>query len=335
MSKVSSFTSILRGINRPPNDKLNILSINFDEKFQSLLAKTGHNFIFAALPSIRPWNNQIREKPENCLQLENNDFLEDNGIDLILCQDRLNHYETLASTAIKLSTPIIGIDNYLPVPELNQFQVQALADRIYNKNIVCSKFTANTWGLDDKDVVIAQKAVYTDLFDGWEGGDGKILTNVDWYHNRKNVTGFSLWEKLKQQFKMFPIGHSPGLSEIPKNTDELVSVYKRASVFLNTSSWLSCPIELLEAMSCGVPVISTKNCDVDFIEHGINGFCSNDFNEIVRCIKLLLNDKGLAKNIGINGRKTIIEKFSQQKFIENWNQIFGETIDMVCALLRS
>lgn len=334
MSKVSSFTSILRGINRPPNDKLNILSVNFDEKFQSLLAKTGHNFIFAALPNTRPWNNQIREKPENCLQLENNDFLEDNGIDLILCQDRVNQYEILASTAIKLSTPIIGIDNYLPVPELNQFQVQALADRIYNKNIVCSKFTANTWGLDDKDVVIAQKAVYTDLFDGWEGGDGKILTNVDWYHNRKNITGFETWEKLKKQFTMNPIGNSPGLSEHTKDTNELLSKYRKASIFLNTSSWLSCPIELIEAMSVGCPIITTKTTDIDFIEHGINGFCTNDFEEIIKCIKLLLGDKNLARTIGNAGRTTIIEKLSQQKFIESWNKIFYETIDKTCALLK-
>jgi len=336
MSKISSFSSILKGINRPSNDKLNILLCNVDEKFQVNLSKTGHNFHFAVLPNNKSWDVKKAEIPNNCFLSENNDFLKEIAIDLIICNDRVNHYEALANMAIQLGTPIIGVDNYLPTPNLNQFQVQALADRIYNKNIVCSKFVANAWGLDEQDVIVVPKAVDTDLFNGWEGGgDGKILTNVDWYHNRKDITGFAIWEKLKQQFKMNPVGHSPGLSEHTKDTNELLSKYKKASVFLNTSSWLSCPQELLEAMSVGCPIITTKTTDIDFIEHGVNGFCTNDFEEIVKSIKLLLVDKNLARTIGEAGRNTIIEKYSHQKFIESWNNIFYSTVDTVCCLLKS
>ncbi len=333
-NKITAFSSILRGINRPSNDKLNILSVNFDEKFQFMLSKTSHNFYFAVPPNNRPWNIQKAEIPNNCFLSENNDFLKEIAIDLIICQDRVTHYEFLTNIAIQLGAPIIGVDNYLPTPNLNQFQVQALADRVYNKNVVCSKFTASAWGLDDKDVIVIPKAIDTDLFNGWESGDGKILTNVDWYHNRKDITGFAVWEKLKQQFKMNPIGHSPGLSEHTKNINELLLKYRKASVFLNTSSWLSCPVELLEAMSCGCPIITTKTTDIDFIQHGVNGFCTNNFDEICEKIKLLLSDKVLARTIGEAGRRIIMDKFYQPKFINEWEKIFRSTIDTVCSLLR-
>ena len=335
----TTFSSILKGVNRQENDKLNILTINNDEKLQWLLAKTGHNFYFINNPNSPPWNIQIREKPDNCVLLKAGDLSEqvnDVALDLIVCQNRSRDYIILSKLATHLSCPLLGINNFLPFPEMNNFYVQSLADQIHNAQVFSSKFVANSWGLSEEDVVIIPKCVDTEIFDGWVGGDNKVLINVDYYQNKANITGFKLLEQINKQLPIDLIGINPGISSPAKDLDDLVCKYRNASVFLNTSCWLSCPIELLEAMTVGCPIVSSKSCDIaDYIEHGINGFLSNDPEEIIKYCKMLINDKDLAKRIGEAGRKTMVEKFNKNIFINKYNSLLYETIDKPCSILTS
>lgn len=333
----TSFSSILRGVNRPEIDKLNILTINNDEKLQWLLSRTGHNFYFINNPQSPAWNTQIREKSDNCILLDNKDLSEqvnDIALDLIICQNRARDYNILSKLSIHLSCPIISINNFLPFPEMNQFFIQSIADQVYNKQIFSSKFVANSWGLDENDGEIIPKCVDTKIFNEWEGKDNKILTNVDYYQNRKNITGFEILEKIGKQLPINLIGINPGISNSAKDLKDLVNIYRNASVFLNTSTWLSLPWELLEAMSVGCPVITTKTTDIqDVIINGENGYCTNNIDEIINLCKQLINDKNLAKNIGYNARQTIMSGFSHSIFVARWNQLFYSTIDIPCALL--
>jgi len=334
---ITQFSSILRGINRPDGDKLNILTINCEEKFQWLLSKTGHNFYYLNVPNTPKWNPAVREKPYNCIFLQEGEAdkqLENIPLDLVICQQRARDYPILSKLVNGISCPIISINTFLPFGEMNQFLIQSLADQIYNKQIFSSMFVANSWGLDEQDVMIVPKAVDTDLFNGWVGGDNKVLLNVDYYQNRKSATGFDILEKVGKQIKLYLLGMSPGFSVPAKDLGELVDAYRRCSVFLNTSTWLSCPFELLEAMSVGCPVVTTKTTDIqDVIVDGENGFITNDVDQIVARCKELINNKDLAKKIGNNARQTILDKFGHASFIEKWNSIFYSTIDTPAATL--
>jgi hypothetical protein len=335
----TTFSSILRGVNRPANDKLNVLLCNTDEKFQFLLSTLGHNFYFINNPQSPPWNTIVREKPSNCILLDNKDLSEqvnDIALDLIVCQNRSRDYTILAKLSTCLSCPILGINNFLPFPEINQFAIQAMADQVYNAQVFSSKFVCNSWGLDDKDVAIIPKCIDTEVFSGWVGGDNKVLINCDWYQNKANTTGFKLLEQINKQLPIQLMGINPGVSSPAKDLNDLVNKYKNASVFLNTSSWLSCPLELLEAASVGAPIVSTKNADIeDYFIHGENAFLSNDGEEIVKYSKMLINDKNLAKTMGNNARQTIVDKFNKKIFIESYNKVFYNVIDKPNAILAN
>jgi len=325
------FGTILRGVNRS-DSKLNILSVNACEKFQSELCRLGHNLYLPKFNGIKAWNTSIRDIPENCKEIDQQE-LDKTNFDVIICQDRTKFYNTLAEFSLRFSCPFVCVDYSLPIPELDQFQIQALADQIYDKIICCSEFVAQRWGLDPKDVSVISKYVNTNYFNEWIGGDCRVLTNVDFYHNRANITGFSIFEKLCKQFKTNPIGNSPGLSLQPKNQSELLNVYRKASVFVNTSTWISSSYEMLEAMACGCPIVTTKTTDMlDIIKNGENGFITNDFKEMTDYIDGLMKDHNLAKSIGQKGRETIIEMNRNNS--EKLNSLLNEVIDKVPNLIR-
>jgi glycosyltransferase involved in cell wall biosynthesis len=81
----------------------------------------------------------------------------------------------------------------------------------------------------------------------------------------------------------------------------------------------------MEAMSCGCAIVTTENCMIpEVVEHGVNGFMSNNPNELREYCQLLLNDKALAATMGSAARKTIVEKYSLESFIKNWSNLFDE-----------
>tara|TARA_Y100000004_G_scaffold129626_1_gene146150 strand:- start:266 stop:481 length:216 start_codon:yes stop_codon:yes gene_type:complete len=60
----------------------------------------------------------------------------------------------------------------------------------------------------------------------------------------------------------------------------------------------------------------------EIIENGVNGYISNNEEDLKNYTKELLEDPSLAAKIGEAARQTVLEKFSQQKFIDNWNEVF-------------
>lgn len=80
----------------------------------------------------------------------------------------------------------------------------------------------------------------------------------------------------------------------------------------------SFPNSLLEAMSCGKPIIGTKVGGIpEMIKHGYNGLLipEKDSSAIKQAL-LKLRDKKLRLKLGKNARKTVLERFENKKQLE-------------------
>jgi len=99
---------------------------------------------------------------------------------------------------------------------------------------------------------------------------------------------------------------------------KLPEMLNACQLFVLTSVWEGMPKALLEAMACGLPVIGTDAPGIrDVIKNGETGLlCKHDANEISNAIRLILNDKSLAQNLGVNARQYIVENFSLEKAVE-------------------
>ena len=82
--------------------------------------------------------------------------------------------------------------------------------------------------------------------------------------------------------------------------DNIKGFYKKVNIFLLTSISEGFPNVLLEAMSYGIPVVSSNVGGIsDLIEHGENGliFESNDLDSFYKNVIKLISDNGLRKKI--------------------------------------
>ncbi|MDH5684558.1 MAG: glycosyltransferase family 4 protein, partial [candidate division WOR-3 bacterium] len=93
---------------------------------------------------------------------------------------------------------------------------------------------------------------------------------------------------------------------------KLPEILNQHETFILPSLYEGTPKALLEAMSCGLPVIGTDIKGInDIIEHKKNGYlCDTSASSIKEGILELLGNKTVQERISINARRTILKNFS-------------------------
>jgi len=79
----------------------------------------------------------------------------------------------------------------------------------------------------------------------------------------------------------------------------------------NEWSWGKCGLKLLQYMAIGLPSVSSPiGVNNEIVNDGINGFLAKNDEEWFEKLSALIEDKNLRKEMGLNGRKTVEEKYS-------------------------
>jgi glycosyltransferase involved in cell wall biosynthesis len=100
----------------------------------------------------------------------------------------------------------------------------------------------------------------------------------------------------------------------------LVKVYQNATVHVVPSHYEGLPTVLLEAMSCGLPVVATDiGGNNEVISSGVNGFLVpvKSPRIMAKSVLRLLDDPDLRKKIGTAARKTIEKYYTWDKVTDN------------------
>jgi glycosyltransferase involved in cell wall biosynthesis len=103
---------------------------------------------------------------------------------------------------------------------------------------------------------------------------------------------------------------------------KLIELYQNATLFILPSHYEGLPTTLLEAMSCGLPVVATAvSGNLDVMESKKNGILVpiKSPDKMAEAVSFLLDDENLRKKIGIAARKTIEESFT-------WNAISNKIL---------
>ncbi|MFT7196781.1 MAG: glycosyltransferase involved in cell wall biosynthesis, partial [Marinoscillum sp.] len=113
------------------------------------------------------------------------------------------------------------------------------------------------------------------------------------------------------------------------NEVDIVNAYNAADIFVLPSIQDNLPNTVLEAMACGVPVVTFDSGGViDMVDHKQNGFIATnkDSKSLSEGITYF-SDKSIRKKAGINARETIASHFNEALIANKYISIYKNQLD--------
>ncbi len=117
------------------------------------------------------------------------------------------------------------------------------------------------------------------------------------------------------------------INRVPEH--ELPLYYNMASVFMLPSLWEPLGIVVLEAMACGIPVVSSDTGGPRELVTPDCGFLARpkDPADIYAKLKLLLQDEGLRKRMGTAARRRAVENFTWDIAAQKMEKIYESLME--------
>lgn len=106
--------------------------------------------------------------------------------------------------------------------------------------------------------------------------------------------------------------------------------YRSLDVFVIPSAQEGFGIVGIEAMACGVPVISTRcGGPEDYVADGVNGYlCDSSPEALARRMLEVVADRPARRRLGAAARQTAVEGYSMDAFqaalTQNWRDVWGD-----------
>ncbi len=90
-----------------------------------------------------------------------------------------------------------------------------------------------------------------------------------------------------------------------------------------------CGLKILQCLAVGVPVVcSPAGINREIVEDGVHGFWANTQEEWVEKLEILINDHALRREMGMAGRKRVIDHYSLKANAPRMLKIFQELIQI-------
>lgn len=117
--------------------------------------------------------------------------------------------------------------------------------------------------------------------------------------------------------------------EILPSTLQIADEYLKSSIYVMTSRYEGMPMVLIEAMVCGLPVVSfsCKSGPSEIVKDGEDGFLIPEGDNYLFAEKLehLMEDIDLRRRMGERGRRNVV-RFSEEKIMKQWCDLFKDVL---------
>jgi glycosyltransferase involved in cell wall biosynthesis len=187
--------------------------------------------------------------------------------------------------------------------------------RNYDQN-----FARKEWGLP-KDKIICLFSAQTGTANPWKGGEyvSELPTIM---HDYKSVLFVNVGGDRAQV-------RSDNCIDIAYVNDEnkMALLYAAADLFIYPSVADNCPLVVLEALSCGTPVVSFRTGGIpELVKHLSTGYVADykNMDDFIHGIKLFIEDKDLCRKAKLAAREQIIEQFTLTQMVENYCKLYEE-----------
>lgn len=142
----------------------------------------------------------------------------------------------------------------------------------------------------------------------------------DW---KLDIFGQGEWREMLQQ--MIDKQGLQNTVKINPPTNAILNEYVHSSLLVMSSNYEGFGMVLVEAMSCGVPVISfdCKCGPKDIIQTGINGLLvpNGDIQALADAMMKVMENEAYRKMLSLNARK-VVDTYSEQAVMSQWIRLF-------------
>ena len=142
----------------------------------------------------------------------------------------------------------------------------------------------------------------------------------DWH---LDIFGQGEWKDLLQdQIRKNGLQES---AHIHQPTKHIGDVYVSGSLLAMSSNYEGFPMVMIEAMACGLPVVSFdyKCGPKDIIRQGENGLLvsNGDINGLAKALMKVMSDDAYRKKLSENARK-VVHTYSEEAIMSKWIKLF-------------
>jgi len=276
----------------------------------------------------------MRPLPKNVrlLSLESaREQLDQNAIDLIIAHNvkdlidvkdyplpKILVFHNRLTTEIELGKGKVDREEYLR-------KIQPVFKQV-NK-VFISQSKKRDWDMDGRVIL---PGLDVSEYDPYTGENPCVLRVGNLFKERDLMLGYSASQEVVEGFPRVTLGMNPSIpsSRLSRGFQDLKDHYSQCRIFLNTTVEGyedGYNLAMLEAMATGMPVISTFN-RTSPIENGVNGYISNDIEELRSTVAELLKNPDKAREMGQKARETVQTRFGLTAFLKSWNEVIQECI---------
>jgi glycosyltransferase involved in cell wall biosynthesis len=209
------------------------------------------------------------------------------------------------------------------------------------------------YGCPYKKIRVVPNAVDTNLFRPQNGREENLIVWVGRFVPEKGLEYLIRAAKIitdnRKDVKFLLVGDGPLKTKIIKlasdldinkfihftgvlRREEVAKILGKATIFALPSLREGMPFAVLEAMSCGIPVVGSDVIGVrDLIINGENGLLvpAKDPEALAKGILSLLSDTNLRINMGERARRLIIAKYSWDHVISKIERVYYEAMTLL------
>lgn len=286
------------------------------QRLTKLLMQERPDIVVSLFPSESSFIPYIKDGSKKVLELHFNKFfrLQYNrkGILGLIDRWRTKQDERLVRRFDKfvvLTQEDRGYWGELPNIEVIPNAAMTLAD-------TCSDVTA-------KRVIAVGRLDYQKSFDrliqAWE-----LVQRIDRCHDwQLDIFGQGEWKEMLQH--MIEERNLVDFTHVKKPTSQIGKEYARSSMLVMSSHYEGFPMVMIEAMACGLPVISFdyKCGPRDIIDYGVNGLLvkNGDIEGLAAAMMRLMDDDSYRAKLSANARR-VTNTYSEESVMKKWMDLF-------------
>jgi L-malate glycosyltransferase len=186
-----------------------------------------------------------------------------------------------------------------------------------------------------------------DLRHRFASDDERIVIHVSNFRPVKRVVAvIEIFSRIRKEgpARLLMVGDGPDLGDAVQRAraldltshvtfvgeqDQVLPLLSISDVFLLPSSQESFGLAALEAMSCEVPVIASRVGGLpEVIAHGATGFlhAPDDLDGMARSATMVLSDGKLHRRIASAARRTVHERFCDEKIVPLYEAYYEEVL---------